>query len=102
MKFCKKCCYSDVTVNLRLNEEGICSSCITSEKLKNITEQDWKKKTKVKRISTKGKNQPYDCVIPVSGGKDSYFQTHIICKEFNLKPLLVTYNGNNYLLKEIK
>jgi N-acetyl sugar amidotransferase len=38
----------------------------------------------------------YDCVIPVSGGKDSYFQTHVIAREFGLRPLLVTYNGNNY------
>ena len=29
-------------------------------------------------------------------GKDSYYQTHVI-KEYGLKPLLVTYNGNNYL-----
>ena len=35
-------------------------------------------------------------LIPVSGGKDSYFQTHI-CKEYGLKPLLMTYHGNNYL-----
>ena len=56
MKFCKKCCYSDVTVNLRLNDEGICSSCITSEKLKNITEQDWeKRKQKLKEILNKRK-----------------------------------------------
>jgi N-acetyl sugar amidotransferase len=39
----------------------------------------------------------YDCIIPVSGGKDSYFQTHIITKHYNLKPLLVTYHGNNYM-----
>ena len=39
----------------------------------------------------------YDCLIPVSGGKDSYFQTHIICKELGLKPLLMTYDGNNFL-----
>ncbi len=38
----------------------------------------------------------YDIVIPVSGGKDSYFQTHV-AKELGLKPLLVTYHGNNYL-----
>ena len=38
----------------------------------------------------------YDCVIPVSGGKDSYFQTHVIKNEFGMNPLLVTYNGNNY------
>ena len=45
----------------------------------------------------KGKhNLNYDCIIPVSGGKDSYFQTHVITKELKLKPLLVTYNANNY------
>jgi N-acetyl sugar amidotransferase len=39
----------------------------------------------------------YDCLIPVSGGKDSYYQTHLIVKELGLKPLLVTYHGNNFL-----
>ena len=30
----------------------------------------------------------YDCIIAVSGGKDSYYQTHII-KQYGLKPLLI-------------
>jgi N-acetyl sugar amidotransferase len=38
----------------------------------------------------------YDVVIPVSGGKDSYFQAHV-AKRLGLKILLVTYHGNNYL-----
>ena len=33
----------------------------------------------------------YDCIIPVSGGKDSHFQTHIIKNEFGLNPLLVNF-----------
>ena len=37
----------------------------------------------------------YDCLIPVSG-KDSYFQTHCIVKDLGLKPLLMTYDGNNF------
>ncbi len=36
----------------------------------------------------------YDCVIPVSGGKDSFYQIHI-AKQYGLNPLLVTYNENN-------
>ena len=35
-------------------------------------------------------------MIAVCGGKDSYFQTHVIKHEFGLNPLLVTYNGNNW------
>jgi N-acetyl sugar amidotransferase len=38
----------------------------------------------------------YDVVIGVSGGKDSYYQVHV-ARELGLKPLLVTYHGNNYL-----
>ena len=33
----------------------------------------------------------------MSGGKDSFFQTYYATKKLNLKPLLVTYNGNNFL-----
>ncbi len=35
--------------------------------------------------------------MPVSGGKDSYYQTHMMSKVYGLKVLLVTYHGNNYL-----
>jgi N-acetyl sugar amidotransferase len=38
----------------------------------------------------------YDCIVPVSGGKDSYYQVHV-AQMYGLKPLLVTYHGNNYL-----
>ena len=44
--------------------------------------------------STKSRN--YDCIVSVSGGKDSYYQTHYVKEVLGLKPLLVTYNGNNY------
>jgi N-acetyl sugar amidotransferase len=35
-------------------------------------------------------------VVAVSGGKDSYFQAHVLKEEFGLNPLLVTYDGNNW------
>ena len=34
----------------------------------------------------------YDCLIPVSGGKDSTFTTYYLVKEFNVKPLVVTFD----------
>ena len=34
--------------------------------------------------------------MPISGGKDSFFQAHILTKVFNLKPLAVTYSHNWY------
>src|SRR3989338_5288017 len=100
MRYCKRCVYPEIAVNLDLDGEGICSSCRVDEKASNMPDAVWKaRKKKFEEIITKirkNKGSNYDCVIPVSGGKDSYYQAHII-KEYKLKPLLVTYHGNNYL-----
>jgi N-acetyl sugar amidotransferase len=101
MRYCSKCVYPEVAVNLNLDEGDACSSCRTFEKAKNSTPIDWtRRKKKFEEIieeTLKNNKSNYDCLIPVSGGKDSYFQTHTIVKEYGLKPLLVTYHGNNYL-----
>ena len=98
IKYCKNCVYPETKPDLSLDENGICDACRYTD-VKDTT--DWNARRKeLEEVFNEFKNKDgsnYDCVIPVSGGKDSYFQTHIITKEFNLKPLLVTYNGNNYL-----
>ena len=96
--FCSNCVYpSSSAVSLDFDSKMICTGCqIVSEK----TDIDWQKRKSLLIDLLKeyeGKyNSNYDCIIPVSGGKDSYFQTHIITKELKLNPLLVTYNANNY------
>ena len=47
-------------------------------------------------LSQAVKGRKYDCIVSVSGGKDSYYQVHYVKNVLGLKPLLVTYNGNNY------
>jgi len=98
MRYCKKCVYpSSSAVPLAFDENGICSGCKASEQKVNI---DWEKRlTLLKQIAEKYKSKDgsnYDCLIPVSGGKDSYFQTYFVTQILGLKPLLVTYHGNNY------
>jgi len=89
-------------VNLELTD-GICSACKTAEAFQDVSADFWEDRKKifekiVDEIKTNpNRNQNYDCIIPVSGGKDSYFQAHVIAKQYDLKPLLVTYHGNNYL-----
>jgi N-acetyl sugar amidotransferase len=100
MKYCKKCVYPIVAVNIEIEDDGICSSCKAFWEFNKMSDNDWiYRKKKFEKIlqDLKSDNSNYDCLIPVSGGKDSYFQTHVIVKEYNLKPLLVTYNGGNYL-----
>jgi N-acetyl sugar amidotransferase len=96
--FCTNCVYpSSSAVNLDFDVKMICTGCqVSSEK----TDIDWQKRKLMLLDIIKeheGKNNlNYDCIIPVSGGKDSYFQTHVIKNELKLNPLLVTYNANNW------
>jgi len=90
-----------MSVNLHIDEEGVCSACRVAEKFKELKPEFWEQKKIrfekiVKEILSSNRSE-YDCLIPVSGGKDSYYQTHMMAKEYGLKPLLVTYHGNNYL-----
>lgn len=98
MQYCVKCVYPAATGHrLTFDEQGVCSGCrvaATKEKI-NWQEREATLKELAERYRSKdGSN--YDCIIPVSGGKDSYFQTHYVTKVLGLKPLLVTYHGNNY------
>jgi N-acetyl sugar amidotransferase len=91
-----------MSVNLSFDDDGICSACRVSESFEKLSPDFWearkKKFEKVIKGSLKNKKEgDFDCLIPVSGGKDSYYQAHVMCKELGLKPLFVTYHGNNYL-----
>jgi N-acetyl sugar amidotransferase len=100
MKYCGMCLYPEVAVNLDLTD-NVCSACRTAIEFDKMSEGFWlqRKNAFEKILSDKKSNleNNYDCIIPVSGGKDSYYQTHKIVTDYGLKPLLVTYHGNNYL-----
>jgi len=96
MKFCKKCLYPSTKPQLQFDERGICSAC-NNYKLKD--EVDWgKKKVDLLHILDKYKSKDgskYDCIIPVSGGKDSTFQTYTIKETFGLNPLAVNFHPHD-------
>ena len=97
--FCKKCLYPSLSATpMEFDEFGICMGCRMSEEKFEITQKDYaKRRLHLEQIvSSTSSKSDYDCIISVSGGKDSYYQAHFITKELGLKALLVTYNGNNY------
>ena len=99
--YCSNCVYPVNAVNLNLDENGVCTSCKTATTFEELSSDFWiERKAKFEKLINqykKDNNSNYDCLIPVSGGKDSFYQAHVIAKEYGLKPLLMTYHGNNYL-----
>src|SRR3989344_2010694 len=93
MKYCKLCVMPTSRPKLHLNEEGICSACITAKEKKEKI--DWTNRENIFReILDKFRNKDktnWDCIIPVSGGKDSIYQVHMIKNNFNMNPLCVTF-----------
>ena len=93
MKYCKKCLYPDTKPQLVFNDDGICSAC-TNRKTKESIDWDKKREEFVKildKYSSKDSSN-YDCIIPVSGGKDSTYQTYVMKEEFGLNPLVVNFH----------
>ncbi len=90
MKYCKNCILPDTRPNIKIQVDGICNSSKCRPHKSRI---NWKSRereffTLVKKI--KKKSMTYDCIIPVSGGKDSTWQV-ITALKYKLKPLCITW-----------
>lgn len=99
MKYCKNCVSPDTRPGISIDLDGICSGCYgQSLKEEKINWKERKKQfvTICKNAKTISNN--YDCIIPASGGKDSWYQI-IKCKEYGLRPLAFTYRtpGRNFI-----
>ena len=87
MRRCRTCVLPDTKPDLRFNETGECSACEAFAARQQI---DWEAR-KLEFIDyVKGNSRgAWDCIIPVSGGKDSTYQL-IILKQLGFRPLAVT------------
>lgn len=88
MRYCTRCVLPDTKPGLVLDHEGVCSACRSVEKKHLI---DWKARaTKLEILcdQIRGSNgSGYECVVPVSGGKDSIYQAYMMSKIYKLKTL---------------
>ena len=94
MQYCKRCLYPENhPLNIAFDEEGVCSGCRVHEEKDALDWNDRGKKLKnIFEHFRSESRQHYDCIIPVSGAKDSYFIVHTVKNVYGMKPLLVTYN----------
>ena len=85
--YCKKCLYPETKQDLWFDKNGVCSACLAFDDRIDI---NWKeRKEELEKVVAKyKKNSGYDCIVPVSGGKDSTYQLLQILN-LGLKPLAV-------------
>jgi len=99
VNYCKRCLYPEnAKPTIIFDEEGVCSGCRYNESRAQL-EVDWDERKEIfeqildeARKMRKKLGNSHDCIIPVSGGKDSHYQVWLIKKVYGLNPLLVTFN----------
>lgn len=111
VKFCGKCVISNQRPNsaveyehtkeskkrtINFDQAGVCDACRVAEKKSAI---DWlaREKELIALCDRYRKDDgSYDCLIPGSGGKDSFYTAHILKYKYNMHPLTVTWTPHLY------
>jgi glucosamine--fructose-6-phosphate aminotransferase (isomerizing) len=83
---CVRCLLPNTYPNITLNDDGVCNYCLEYKKVEPIGEEDFLSKIKSKR------GAQYDCVVGISGGKDSCYVAYLAKKKFGLRALAVSYD----------
>ena len=90
IRYCTRCLYPDSKPDLKFDESGVCSACLAFAARGAV---DWEQRRRefievIDRYRSRdGSN--YDCIVPVSGGKDSTYQV-LRMLEVGANPLCVT------------
>lgn len=97
MIYCKRCLYPvNHPYGMVLDDHGVCMGCRIHEEKDSL---DWGERfrmlerivhTNAQRMGRKG----FDCIVPVTGGGDSYFIVHTVKNVLGMNPLLVNYNAH--------
>jgi N-acetyl sugar amidotransferase len=89
--YCRRCVLPSTKPGLRIDHEGICSACRSVERKRSSI--DWE--ARAYRLQAlcdeiRGSNgNGYECIVPVSGGKDSTYQVYMMSKVYGLRTLAV-------------
>jgi len=104
MKICSVCIMDETTKEISFDQNGKCSYCYKHEALEKSFPQDNSHLKIIDKIIKDGKNKKYDCVVGLSGGRDSSYTVHLM-KKYGLNALVVHFNdgfGNPLAGENIK
>lgn len=112
VKYCRSCVISNQRPNsavefdhtadtkkktINFDENGICDACRLAERKR--TTIDWEgRKSELKALCDRYRKNDgsYDCLLPGSGGKDSFYAAHVLKTEYGMHPLTVTWAPHMY------
>lgn len=86
---CTRCVLPETTPNIKFNERGVCNYCETYIPFKFAGEQALIQRLNVHRNKTKR----FECIVNISGGRDSSYALLKVVKDYGMKALAVNYEN---------
>jgi N-acetyl sugar amidotransferase len=102
--YCKRCLYpANHPLGLVFDADGVCSGCRVHEEKDNL---DWAERgRRLEAILARYRGQAgyrFDCIVPVSGARDSWFIVDLVKRMHGMNPLVVSYNRHYNTLRGIR
>jgi len=92
---CARCILPETFPGIRFDENGVCNYCLDYEPVKVYGEEQF-----VDLLDKyRGKMKEYDCIVPISGGRDSAFVLHQTVKKYGMKALALTVDSGAITLE---
>lgn len=88
--WCTNCLNMSTRPRIEFNENGVCNACLWAEEKKHI---DWDARRRELESIIDGHrdpSKPFDCVVPISGGKDGTYVAYNLKHKYGVHPLTVT------------
>lgn len=93
VKTCSKCLYPETVDTVKFDAAGVCNVCESIAHKKQNIDWDARRKELDEIVAqAKARNGRWDCVVPVSFGKDSSYQAWYVVTQLKMRPLLVRFN----------
>lgn len=93
MQYCNRCILPDSRPGITLDAEGLCSGCHGHDR--KAAGIDWQQRENaLLELADEARQRArgtYDCIVPVSGGKDSWYQVAVAKRDLGLNVLAITW-----------
>lgn len=93
---CKRCISDSTCPGITFDVKGVCNFCHLHDKWCRMYPNDSKGEAPLQKMIAKmkrdGAGKKYDCVIGISGGRDSTYVLHLAVTKYKLRPLAVHFN----------
>ena len=90
VRWCSNCLAMSTRPRISFDDRGFCNACVWMEKKKTL---DWSKREKELKELLKlhrNRSSEFDCLVPVSGGKDGSYVAYNLKHKYSMNPLCVT------------